>query len=84
MASGIRPVIHNFPGAAEIYAPAYLFNTPGEFCERIQSDPYDSAQYREFVERRYSLAVQSLKINEVIASLEANPVPARGRQMSRA
>lgn len=79
MASGMRPVIHNFPGAGEIYDPAYLFNTPREFCEHILSGCYDSTEYREFVERRYSFWRQLLKINEVIAVLEANPVGA-GKQ----
>jgi hypothetical protein len=80
MAAGVRPVIHHFPGAAEIYDSEYLFNTPTEFCEHILSGQYDSAQYREFVERRYASTVQLLKINEVVASLEARPVSALEQQ----
>lgn len=71
MASGIRPIIHNFPGAKEIYGTSYLFNTPDDFCQQILSGRYDSAEYRDFVERRYSLSCQLLKIYELIASLES-------------
>lgn len=73
MASGIRPMIHNFPGAKEIYDSHYLFNTPDQFCRSILSGQYDSGEYRDFVERRYSLSRQLLKTNEVIGSLESNP-----------
>jgi glycosyltransferase involved in cell wall biosynthesis len=72
MASGLRPMIHNFPGAKEIYGTPYLFNTPDEFCRAILSGQYDSAEYREFVERRYSLSRQVLKINEVITAFESS------------
>jgi tetratricopeptide (TPR) repeat protein len=74
MASGIRPMIHNFPGAKEIYDSKYLFNTPDQFCRSILSGQYDPAEYRDFVERRYSLSRQLLKTNEVIASFESNPL----------
>lgn len=74
MASGLRPVIHNFPGAKEIYGSQYLFNTPDQFTRQILSGQYDSTEYREFVERRYSLSRQLLKINEVITAMESAPV----------
>lgn len=80
MASGIRPVIHNFPGAKEIYGTQYLFNTPDQFCKTILSGNYDSAEYRDFVERRYSLSRQLLKINEVITSLESESLHPRQNQ----
>jgi hypothetical protein len=74
MASGLRPMIHNFPGAKEIYGPQYLFNTPDEFTRQILSGQYDSAEYRDFVERRYCLPTQLMKINEVLTALESNPI----------
>jgi hypothetical protein len=67
-------LIHNFPGAKELYASHYVFNTPDEFAEQIMSGQYKSAEYRDFVERRYSLSTQMLKINEVIAAMESCPV----------
>ena len=76
MASGIKPVIHNFPGAAEIYGTEYLFNTPEEFSSQILSREYDSASYRTFVEQRYPLDRFLMKIDEIVASFERVPVAA--------
>ena len=73
MAAGIKPVIHNFPGAGGIFGQAPLFNTPEEFCQKILDNSYDSHQYRQFVEQRYSLKQQLLRVNEIVARFEKNP-----------
>ncbi|MCE5186745.1 MAG: glycosyltransferase [Planctomycetaceae bacterium] len=70
MAAGIKPVIHDFPGAEEIFGKDHLFATPQEFCKKILESQYDSSAYREFVERRYPLDRQLLKINELLAEFE--------------
>lgn len=70
MAAGLKPVIHNFPGAEEIFSGRFLFNSPAEFCRQILLEDYDSVQYREFVERRYPLSRQLMQINEVFAYFE--------------
>jgi glycosyltransferase involved in cell wall biosynthesis len=74
MACGIKPVIHNFPGAAETFGNAYLFNTPREFCRHILEEPYDSEQYRATVERCYALTPQLRKVNELLALYEKTPL----------
>ncbi len=73
MAAGVKPVIFNFPGAEELFGPDYLFTTPEEFCRRICEPHYDSQSYRAFVERRYPLSAQLLRINELFAMFEKNP-----------
>jgi len=70
MASGLKPVIHNFPGACEIYPDEFLFNTFEQFCEQIQSGRYEPARYRQFVEQNYSQKQQLSKINELLIGLE--------------
>lgn len=70
MAAGIKPVIHNFPGAAENFDPKFLFNTPDEFCRLVQSREYDSAAYREFVECRYPLGRVVMQVDEILAAME--------------
>jgi glycosyltransferase involved in cell wall biosynthesis len=70
MACGLKPVVHNFPGAEEIFGSEFLFNTTEEFCERILSAEYEPRRYRDFVEERYSLRGQLERINEVLAGLE--------------
>ena len=71
MACGLRPVIHNFPGATEIFPPEFLFNISEEFCEQILSDQYEPERYRRFVEAHYALKDQLSKINRVLTELEA-------------
>jgi len=71
MACGLKPVIHNFPGASEIFPPEFLFNIAEEFCEQILSDEYKPRRYRRFVEENYQLKNQLNKINNILIQLEA-------------
>jgi tetratricopeptide (TPR) repeat protein len=70
MAAGLKPVIHNFPGAEEIYPKEYLFNIAEEFCQQIISAEYESVRYRRFVEQRYSRKQQLKDINKLITEFE--------------
>jgi glycosyltransferase involved in cell wall biosynthesis len=70
MACGLKPVIHNFPGASEIFPQDCLFNIAEEFCDEITSKDYDSSKYRAFVEERYPLSAQLRKINQLFGQLE--------------
>jgi len=45
MACGLKPVVHNFPGAQQIFAPEFLFNTAEDFCSRILSAEYEPGRY---------------------------------------
>jgi tetratricopeptide (TPR) repeat protein len=71
MGCGLKPVIHNFPGASEIYPDEFLFNIVEQFCEQIQSGQYEPARYRKFVEQNYSQKQQLAKINELLIKMEA-------------
>lgn len=68
MACGIKPVIHDFPGAGDIYDTDMLFLTPEDFCRQILDGPYESQRYRDFIEQRYSLEATLEKVDELIAS----------------
>ncbi len=70
MACGLKPVIHNFPGASEIFKPEYLFNISEEFCSQVISDSYEPRQYRKFVEENYQLKKQLAQINNIFIQLE--------------
>jgi glycosyltransferase involved in cell wall biosynthesis len=80
MAAGLKPVIHYFPGAEEIYDKEFLFRTPEEFCGLIVSEDYEPDVYREFVERRYPLARTLRLVDELLASFENLPPPERAEQ----
>jgi len=70
MACGLKPVIHNFPGADQLFPSEFLFNISEEFCRQILSDDYEPHRYRQFVEENYSLKNQLRKINDLFAQLE--------------
>lgn len=69
MARGIKPVVHNFPFATDIWPEEMLFSSVREAVETITSDHYDSNGYRAFVQDHYSLDSQVVRIRELIASL---------------
>jgi tetratricopeptide (TPR) repeat protein len=72
MACGLKPVIHNFPGADQIFPTEFLFNIAEEFCEYISSEQYEPHMYRRFVEENYALKDQLSKINNIFTQLEAD------------
>jgi pentatricopeptide repeat protein len=71
IACGLKPVIHNFPGASQIFPSEFLFNISEEFCEQILSDTYEPQKYRRFVEENYPLKDQLSRINDIFIQLEA-------------
>jgi glycosyltransferase involved in cell wall biosynthesis len=74
MARGIKPVMHVYPGCRDCFPPEYLWRTLDEFCERILADPYRPAEYRDFVEKQFSLARQLARINSLYLDFEKTPV----------
>ena len=73
MAKGIKPIVHNWPGAKDQFDP-WTFSTVAEAQAMILSGEYDSAAYRHRVEKRFSLSnfdevVQiALQLNELEAA----------------
>ena len=76
MACGLKPVIHKFPGADQIFPSQFLFNISEEFCQQICSESYEPQRYRRFVEENYPLKNQLNKVNDIFTQFEAeiNPV----------
>lgn len=70
MASGLKPVLHNFPGAEQLFPPEYLFNIAEEFCECVCGREYEPASYRRFVEQRYPSREQLERVNGILVQLE--------------
>jgi glycosyltransferase involved in cell wall biosynthesis len=71
MACGLKPVIHNFPGADQIFPSEFLFRISEEFCEQVLSEAYEPQRYCTFVEENYPLKSQLSKINDIFTQLEA-------------
>jgi hypothetical protein len=72
MACGLKPAVHNFPGADQIFPSEFLFNIAEEFCEQILSEQYEPQKYRRFVEENYALKDQLPKINNIFTQLEGD------------
>jgi len=66
MATGAKPLIHNFPGADTLYPRKYLFNTIDECIQMVLSEDYDSEEYRNFVKENYNLTTQLDSIEKII------------------
>ncbi len=70
MACGLKPVLHNFPGAEQLFPAEYLFNIAEEFCEHVRGQAYEPASYRHFVEHRYPSDEQLKTVNGILVQLE--------------
>jgi len=71
MACGLKPIVHNFPGANQIFPSEFLFNISEEFCEQILSDRYEPDRYRRLVEENYSLKNQLSRISDIFTRFES-------------
>ena len=72
MSCGLKPVVHNFPGASQIFPSEFLFNIAEEFCEHILSEKYEPHSYRRFVQENYLLKNQLAGINSIFTQHEAD------------
>jgi hypothetical protein len=70
MACGLKPVVHNFPGADKLFPEPYLFNIAEQFCEHLLAREYEPEQYRRFVEQRYPIEGQLGRVNGILQQLE--------------
>jgi len=70
MACGLKPAVHNFPGAGEILPAEFLFNLAEDFCRQILSETYEPAKYCAIVDQKYSGKAEMKQINEVLVRIE--------------
>ena len=75
MARGLKPLIHNFVGAGEIYPKKYLWNTLDEFIQKTTENDYASCEYRRFIEDNYSLELQIDRIENIVSNTKAAATP---------
>ena len=65
MAKGIKPIIHNWWGADELYGKEYVWNSIDEILPSLEGN-YDSNKYRQFIANNYSLEKEVNKLNEIM------------------
>lgn len=65
MAVGIKPIIHNFPGASTLFPEELVWNTTEEAIKILQG-AYQPSVYRAFVETNYDMQKVYGKIKELL------------------
>ncbi len=69
MAKGLKPVIHNFAGASEVYPERYLWNTISDAVGMVTGPSYDAQEYRNFIIENYLFEDQLEKAQELVKNL---------------
>lgn len=69
MSRGIKPIIHSFVGAKQLYPEEYVWDTIDEAVEIVLKDDYDSNKYRSYIENNFSVEIQMKRIMKVIESM---------------
>ena len=69
MCSGIKPVLHNCEGIRDHYDKKYIFNSVDEAVEMIESEEYNSKEYREYILENYSAELQLKKIKRLLEEI---------------
>lgn len=71
MSKGIKPLIHNFAGAKNIYPEKYLFNTIKEAADMLDDD-INPDEYRKYIYDNYSLDKTTAMLKKEISSVFLN------------
>ncbi|MBW9158427.1 glycosyltransferase [Clostridium tagluense] len=69
MVKGIKPIIHNFVGARNIYPKSLVWNTINEAAHMITDNEYNSKEYCSFVLNGFELHHQIEKLKSVFTNL---------------
>lgn len=67
MAMGLRPLIHAWLGADEVYDARWTWRNTLEFEALLRNGPYDPAEYRRFAEQHFDVRKRLAAIDELIA-----------------
>lgn len=65
MAKGIKPLIHHFYGAEDVWPEKYLWNKVSEVKTMLEGQ-YSSHEYRDFIDANYSLKKMLDEYNKII------------------
>lgn len=76
MVKGIKPIIHNFVGAKNIYPKALVWNTINDAVDMITNNDYNSEEYYDFVKNRFGDRLQIEKLYDVLVNLIVTKVVA--------
>ncbi|MFH2056222.1 MAG: glycosyltransferase [bacterium] len=66
MACGVKPLVHNWRGARDLFGDDLVFNTVDEFMTLLTSPSYDSQSLRDQVSQKYNAATCLAQLESVI------------------
>ena len=69
MACGVRPAIHNFPGAGSIYPEELIFNTVAQCCAILMADTPSPQAVRGYAVQHWPLALHEAKLAELVGMM---------------
>ena len=72
MAKGLKPVVHNFPGAKHFYPHKWIFDTAQECRDIVLSPDFDRHAYLAHVKEHWSAEKVLPQIDELLTYLAAN------------
>jgi len=80
MACGLKPVVHRFAGADEVFDKEFLFNISEQFCSQIQNSEYEPRKYRRFVEQRQKQFSEFKAVNDALMRIERRVILSGGAE----
>ncbi|NQT81531.1 glycosyltransferase family 4 protein, partial [bacterium] len=78
MAKGIKPLVHAWIGAEELYGPAGIYRNTAELRQALNDGSYQSGEYRRWIEEHFSLAKRLARIEEMIESFRPKDTRVEG------
>ena len=67
MAKGIKPLVHTWVGARELYGPVAYYRNTAELRAVLDDGDYRSSQYRKWIEEHFSLEKRLGQIEEIVS-----------------
>ncbi len=69
MACGVKPLIHNWRGARDLFPEKLVFNTIDQFRILLTETNYDPRGYRNYVENHFNAETNLKKIDSFLAAI---------------
>ncbi|MDQ7041192.1 MAG: tetratricopeptide repeat protein [Rhodothermus sp.] len=77
-ACGLKPVVHHFRGAEQLFPASWLFRSVDEFVHLIRAEEYDSWRYRDWIAQRFNQTAQIEAIEALLTTLKLPSTPLHG------
>ncbi len=69
MAKGIKPIVHNFVGARNIYPKSSIWNTIDDAVNMVINNEYNSQEYYDFVKNSFDCENQIQKLKSLFLNI---------------